>query len=348
MNGDAALDNRGASKPRSRLGLWTRRLGPFAVSAAILAFYLRDFGWTALVRIIAHVNVPLATAAVVIPQLVNWYFGALVIQRTIVWFHGPISLSSLFWMRGASYILAFVNSALGGGSLLFYQQRRGQLSWTKLLGIVLFRVGLWLWGICLIMIPLTIIVHLNGIDQRMRINFYLWWALLIFGALWFFEAWHNWHHGGYWGLSRLVARDRDNEFWTAFRRSTPRLWLTFWALSLPQVFSTILGYHLLNQAFGIDAPLVESLVVLPLALLIMDLPVAFAGFGTATLAWVTFFGDYGSTENVTALTLFMPMARMLTRALIGALSLRPALGEIEFLLASLRPAPAQRNPTGQG
>ena len=319
-----------------------RRVGPFVVSAAILYYYLRQLDWSALQAIVARVDLPLAIAAVVVPQLVSWYFGALIIQRTMEWFHGPFSLRAFFWLRGSSYILAFINNALGGGGQLLYQQRRGDVSWTKLLGILLFRVGLALWGIGLLMIPATAAMHATGLAQRVQLNLYVWWSILIFGVYWLVEAWLNWHHGAYFGLSRFVARDRNHEFWTAFRRSTPRHWLLYWLMSLPQVIATVLGYLVLNEAFGIHAPLAESLVVLPLALLIMDLPVAFAGFGTATLGWMTFFGAYGSAADITALTLFLPTARMLCRALIGVVSLRPALGEIDFLLRSLRPQPEVR------
>lgn len=316
-----------------------RRIGPFVISAAILYYYLRDLDWAVMGEIVARVNLPLAIAAVAVPQILNWYLGTLVIARTIQWFHGPFPLRDFFWVRGAAYILGFVNSALGGGGQLFYQQRRGQMSWTVLMGILLFRVGLVLWGACLVMIPITIGMHVTGIAERVSINLQVWWAVLIFGLLWLLEAWHNWHHGGYWGLSRLVARDRGHEFWTAFRRSTPRHWLLYWAYTLPQLGSTIVGYHVLNRAFGIDAPVLESLVVIPLALIIMDLPFAFAGFGTATIGWMAFFSDHGSAADITALTLFLPMARMLTRAVIGMLSLRPALGEIAFLLDALRTQP---------
>ncbi|MDH5671329.1 MAG: flippase-like domain-containing protein [Myxococcales bacterium] len=316
-----------------------RRSLPFVVSAAIVYYYLRGMDWTALLVIAGRVELPLALAAVAVPQLLNWLIGALLVQRTLLWFHGPFSLRDYFWFRGATYILAFINSALGGGGQVLYQQRTAAISWTKLLGILLFRVGLGLWGITLVMIGATLALHAMGIAQRVQLNLQLWWGLLIFGLAWLVEAWIHWHHDRPFGLSRLVVRDREHEFWTAFRLATPRHWLLTWALTLPQLFATVIGYYFLNLAFGIDAPLAESLVVLPLAMLIMDLPVAFAGFGMATVGWMTFFGDYASAEDITALTLFLPMARMLCRAAIGVLSLKPALPQIERLLSSLKTPP---------
>ena len=127
MDTPKAQEPTSAARP-STLRKAVRRIGPFAVSAAILYAYLHNLDWAQLRSIAARVHLPLAVAAVVLPQLINWYFGALVIQRTMEWFHGPFSLRRFFWLRGSAYILAFVNSALGGGGQLLYQQRRAQVS----------------------------------------------------------------------------------------------------------------------------------------------------------------------------------------------------------------------------
>jgi hypothetical protein len=313
------------------------------VSAGVLYYYLRDIDWQALARSTARVDLPLAIAAVAVPQLLAWVCGTLIIQRTLTWFHGPFPFRAFFWLRGASYILMFVNTLLGGGGQLLYQQRRSGVSWTRLMGIVLFRVGLGLWCITVLLIPLTLALYALGLQDRVQLNLWVWWGLLAFGAVWLVEAWLFWHHGGNGMISRLVVRDRDSEFWTAFRRATSRQWLAMFALSAPPVVLTVIGYHLVNLAFGIEVPFVEAMVMMPLALVVMDLPVAFAGFGTATMAWMAFFGAYGSVEAITAMTLFLPTARMLVRAAIGLVSLRPALPEIELLLGAVR-ARARQSP----
>jgi hypothetical protein len=329
---DVAGDGHGAAPRRGLARTLLRRVAPFAVSAVILTHYLRVLDWAALWTITKRVDLPLAIAAVALPQLVRWVLGALLIQRTLRWFHGPFDFRPLFWLCGASNILGFVNGALGGGSQLLYQQRRSGMTWTKLLGVLLFRTGLGLWGIGLVMIPATFAVHYYDLAHRVRLNLWVWWSVLIFGVYWLVEAWLNWHHDKVFGLSAVVARHREHEFWSAFRNARPRHWFLTWLMLAPQMLVTLAGYHLLNRAFGINAPLVETFVVLPLALAVMDLPVAFAGFGTATLAWTTFFGAYGSVNDIGALTLFLPMSRILCRALIGVVSLRPAMPEIERLL----------------
>ena len=76
----------------------------------------------------------------------------------------------------------------------------------------------------------------------------------------------------------------------------------------------------------------EYLVVAPLTLAIADLPITFAGFGTTTLAFFTFFADYGSADAMAAITLFLPFVRAVFRAVVGLVCLRPALQDIDAFL----------------
>jgi uncharacterized membrane protein YbhN (UPF0104 family) len=94
------------------------------------------------------------------------------------------------------------------------------------------------------------------------------------------------------------------------------------------------GFYFTSVAFGVNIPFLEFIVVMPIAFGVMELPIAFGGFGTATLAWMTFFGAYGSVESIAALTLFVPFCRSVSRGLIGLVSLKPALTDIATLLPS--------------
>ncbi len=332
-----------AGNERWKVSEWDRKVLPVLVSVAILSFYLRELDWQKLAEASKRADLTLAFAAVVIPQVFSWFMGALLVERTLNWFHGPFSIKAYFWVRGASYILAFVNNALHGGGLFLYQKFKADISWTKLLGILLFRAGLFFWSVGLVMIPATAALHHYGLAEKAfgsQTMLRVWWAILIFpGVLFLAGNWLYWFRGiDVTGLSRIIVRDRNSEFWTAFRTARLRHWLLLWAITLPQLFVAVFCGQLLNLAFDVQAPWVEAIVVLPFAFVIMDLPIAFSGFGTMTLAWMTFFGDYGSLEDITALTLFVPVARILCRAAIGAVSLKPALSEINLLL---NPPPAE-------
>jgi len=276
-----------------------------------------------------------ALLGVFIPQLLYWFFEVLITERHVTWFHGPFDWRKYIWVRGALYILMLITNTLGSGGIFLYLQRKTRMTWSRLLGIMLFRYGLTLWGLGIFFIPATWALHYYGIAQKAKINLWAWWGLLIFGVLFLIIAWSFWFRKYDFGrLNRLIVRNRESEFWTAFRTATRKQWLLTWAMALPPLWVTFLGCYFLTHAFGVEVPFIEFMVVSPLALLVMDLPIAFSGFGTATLAWVIFFGDYGTAEEIAALTLFYPFVRAACRALFGIISLKPAIKDISMLSLS--------------
>lgn len=326
----------------SRIPTWAKKVIPILVSVLILYYYFHDQDWQELWAAATRAHLILAVLAIVIPQLLFWFLDVLLTERHMVWFHEPFPLRTFFWVRGAIYILMMVNPSLGGGGILLYLKRKTQVTWTKLWGIALFRFGLAMWGMCLFLIPITLAMHHYGLAEKAKINMVVWWGFLIFGFAWMVEAWIFWHHKKRFGLSKVVARNPDSEFWTAFRLATRRRWLLTWVMVIPPFLLMLVGWYFLARAFEVKVPFLQFMVVSPLVMLIIDLPIAFGGFGTATLAWVTFFGDYGSTEDLAALTLFLPFTRSICRALIGLVSLRPALRDISTL--SLTPGTETEQP----
>jgi len=318
----------------NRVPPWAQKVLPLLVSGLILYYYFHDQDWAALWAATRRAHLGIAVAALVLPQVCFWVFDVYITVRTMVWFHGPFPLKNYFWVRGAIYILQIVNYGLSGGGVLLYLQRRGRISWRKLFGILLFRFGLAIWATVLFLIPATLAMQYFGLAEQAKINLWVWWAVLIFGLVWMVEAWFVWHHHMHFGISKLVVRDRESEFWTAFRLATRGQWLWTGFLSLAPLLFFLLGYYALTRAFDVQVPFWLFMVVSPLAMLIVDLPIAFSGFGTTTLAWMTFFGDYGSEENLAALSLFLPVATALCRALIGLLSLRPAMADLATLSSS--------------
>jgi hypothetical protein len=333
---------RSAPEPLIRFPAWAKKAIPILVSVLILYYYFHDQDWRRLWAAATRAQLVVAVLAIVIPQLLFWFFDVLITERHMVWFHGPFSLRTFFWVRGAIYILIILNPYIGGGGILLYLQRKARITWRKLWGIMLFRFGLTMWGIGLILIPTTLAMHHYGLAEKARINMGAWWALLVFGFAWMVEAWIFWHHKKRFGLSKVVAPNPESEFWTAFRLATRRRWLLTWVMAMPPFLLFMIGCYFLALAFEVRIPFLEFMVVSPLVMVIADLPIAFAGFGTTTLAWVTFFGDYGSAEDLAALTLFFPFARGICRSLIGLVSLRPALQDLATI--SLAPRTEAEQP----
>jgi hypothetical protein len=314
------------------------------ISVLILYFYFHGINWRAILAAVRTANLPLAMLAVLIPQIVTWFCGVWITGKHIRWFHGPFDGWTYAWVRGAFYIVFIINPSIGTGGLLFYLKRKTGISWNKFAGIGLFRFGLAMWGIGLVMIPATIVLQSSGLAEKIHINMLLWRGLLIFGAAWLIEAWIYWRYEKGFGISSMIARNRGDEFWTAFRTATPRQWLITWALNLLPFFFMLFGFHLLARAFNIRIPWIEFMIASPIMFAIAEMPVSFGGFGTTTLAWMMFFGHYGSMENIAALTIFLPAARSVNRGLIGLISLPFAMGELPVFLRKTTPGqPAQNS-----
>jgi uncharacterized membrane protein YbhN (UPF0104 family) len=309
----------------SHIPSWIKKVIPILVSVFILYYYFHDQDWHEIVLAVNGANLNLAVLAIIIPQLIFWYFDVLIVQRLIVWFHGPFDFKTFFLIRGAIYLLTMVHPILGGGGVILYLWRNIRITWTKLLGIMLFRYGLTLWGMVLLLIPATIAIHRYGLSERVGLNMWFWWGLLLFGFVWLIEAWLCWHHKKCFGLSKILAPNPKKEFWTAFHTATKKQWLLIWAMGIPPIILYLSGIYFLSRAFNVNAPFLEYMVVAPLTMAIVEMPIAFAGFGTTTLAFFTFFADYGSSEAIAALTLFLPFVRAVFRALVGLACLRPAL-----------------------
>ncbi len=318
---------------QGRIPGWVKRLVPILVSIGILYYYFHDQNLDELLAACGKARLWLAVLAAVTPQLLMWFLYALITERHMVWFHGPFHFWKFFWVRGAIFILQMINNPLAQGGTMLYIQRKSQITWTKLFGIFGFRFQLMLWGLSVLMIPVTLAMYYYGLDEKTRMNMWGWWVFLIFQVQFLAVSWLFWHHNSdFTRLGRLIVRDRQSEFWKAFNMATPRQWFLTWAIIMPQIFVALVSYYFIALAFEVKIPFLECLVVMPLVLFISNLPIAFGGFGTTTLAWITFFGEYGSTENIAALTLFIPTARAVCRAIFGLVSLRPAMKDIVALL----------------
>jgi uncharacterized membrane protein YbhN (UPF0104 family) len=225
-----------------------------------------------------------------------------------------------------------VHPILGNGGILVYLWRKTGISWRKLWGIVLFRLGLSIWGVMVYLMFSTLAMHFYGFSGGVKLNLWAWWGFLIFGVYWLIEAWLCWHHGKRFGITKLLVRNPDNEFWEVFRTATKRQWLLTWAMALPPLFGYLIGVYFLSLAFNVKVPFFEYMVTGPLMLVLSEIPIAFAGFGTTTLAFFTFFSVYGLPETIAALTLFWPFSKAVFRAILGLICLRPVLQDISSLM----------------
>ncbi len=311
---------------------WIQKSFPILVSVLILYYYFHDQNWTEILAAVSHADLFVAVVAVIFPQMAVWFTNALMTSWTMTWFHSPFPFWRFFWVRGAIFMLQMINNPLGTGGAILYIKHKTNINWLHLLGIMGFRFQLVIWSICFLLIPVTMYSHLTGANDNLGMFMWAWWIFLGLQMALFVGTWNFWQHNSdTFRLGKFIVRNRESEFWRAFKQASPKQWAWIIGLTLPEMFLIFWGYYIMARAFHVQIPFWECLMVLPVVLFISNLPIAFGGFGTTTAAWVIFFGNYGTEENLIALTIFIPFARAVFRAVAGLIAMKPALAEVASL-----------------
>jgi len=250
----------------------------------------------------------------------------------MVWFHGTFSFKDFVWVRGAMYLLVMINASFGFGGVFVYIWKKAKITWTRLLGIMLFRYLLTVWGLVIIMIPTIVGIYFYDGFEKVGIKVWLLELPMFFMFIWMIDTWFFWHNEHYFGLSGLFIKNPENEFWTAFRTATGKQWILTGVMAICPFVIYQIGIYFQLLIFGINIPFLKFMLYSPLAIVVSDMPISFAGFGTTTMSFIKFFGSYGTYEAISAFTLFFPLVRAIVRSIIGLISLQFAMQDINALV----------------
>lgn len=328
---------------------WLKTSMAIALSLGLLIFYFKDLDLAKLAQATADANLSLAFFSILIPQVIIWLFTVYQNERSFTWFHKPFPWKDYLWVRGAIYLVMMINTAVGSGGSILYLQKKTGISWTGLFAILVFRILLHIAAAMFILVPLTLAMHAIDIFESTPLNAYLWWGGIILGLITFFDSWMYFFHDKSYGLVKyffiegekngeLVGgfRNKDHEIWSVFFRANKRQAILTMLWVIPPLVSTVIGYWLFAYAFNIHIPFILFSVTIIIVLGIQDTPLAFAGFGATTLAWSLFYSDYASVEALASLTLCIPIMRLMIRAAIGLISLKPAIGDISEIIEEMK------------
>lgn len=348
--------------PRAKKGLpnWLKTVSAIVISLAILAFYFKDLDWPRFFESIENANWWMAFLAVLFPQLVFWLFSVYQIERTFRWWHRSFDWKNYTWVRGALYLVMMVNTGVGGAGNVLYLQQKTQVSWIKFIAIAFFRTSVQSASIGLLLIPLTLLMHIFGVFEKTPLNPWMWWAVLIAGQMAFWDGWFYFQKNKAIGLSKYLftegehngqliggIRNREHEIWEIFRIATKAQWIYLMIWAQISIITMVLGYWFFAKAFSIEIPFVLFVVTILLVSFLQDLPIAFAGFGSTTMAWSIFYGEYVSPEAIASLTLCLPLLRLLCRGAIGVICIKPAISDVTAIIEDYRNRKHHHNSLGE-
>lgn len=327
---------------------WVKTASAILISISILVFYFKDIDWIKFVDVISKANWWMAFLAIIIPQIVFWLFNVYQTERTFAWFHKPLDWKSLMWVRGAMNLIMMINTGLGSAGNILYLQQQTQVSWARFIAITFFRASVQLASISILLMILTIGMHWTGVFESTPLNPWIWWSILIVGQLTFWDGWFYFLKGKALGLSRYFfvkddkgqflakLRNPKHEIWETFRIATKVQWILLMVWAHIPVIVMIISYWYFALAFNIEVPFILFTVTILLVGIIQDTPLAFAGFGSTTLAWSLFYADYASPEAIAGLSLCLPLIKLIVRFAIGVISIRPAISNVTIIIEEYR------------
>jgi hypothetical protein len=268
------------SVPASRGG-WAK-LWPWLVSLAILYFLFTRIPRKALFNALEAGPWFSLAAYTFIQALLILLADAYAtsVSLAITGFRQRFSL--IFLARGATYILAVLNYALGQGALGLYLQRSG-VATIRAAGTMLFLMIVSL-GVLLLVASFGLMAVGYPDSSHFSLS-PLGYGLLVGVLLYLITIWFR---------PRFLQR---YQLLAPLLEAGLRGHLRAAAGRLPHILFLVLTYWGAVRLWGIPVPLAQGLAMVPLVLLIGGLPITPVGLGTTQAALVLLFSPYVPSTN---------------------------------------------------
>lgn len=318
-------------------GIWLRRLlWPLTIAVLGYVFYstpVREV-W-ASIQSAAGWTLPVVGLSV----LLVFFADAFAMGRTFSWFATPISYREAVIVRGASYPIALVNYALGQGAFAFFLHRSRGLPFRRSAATILLVMGINLLlllfmaaiGMALTdssTIPATLVSQVRIVRILIIAGFV---GLAFYGTIIATKP-------------RLLAR------WPVFDvllSAGVGGHLKALLVRVPHIVSLVVFSYLYLLAFGVNVPIKQALLFLPVAFLVAAVPLPGQGVGVSQLIMREMFSPYASGDlsaqqaAVVGASFAGQFIAMLVQILVGLICLRSQLG------SQLRTQSSQSNSTEQ-
>ena len=248
--------------------------------------------------------------------LVNFLADVFATWKTFGWFVAPLSFVELLTLRGATYLWALVNYALGQGALVYFVKRARGVPLVRGAAAVLLIMGL---NLLLLLLLATAGMLLGG-DTPKQIR-----ALVL---------------AAYAGLAVYLVILAVKPRWLAKRPIFDVLLgaglvghLKGMAVRLPHVLVLILFTYLSLRAFGVQVPLLQTVLCAPIVFFFAVLPISFQGVGITQYLMLAFFSSYAPGDasqreaSVVAASLGSWFIGLCVQLLISLVCLRSSQGQ---------------------
>lgn len=295
---------------RKKLG----RLLAWAVTISLLVYIFHSISFSEMAT--ALHSAASWTIPVLSVLILGVYLGdSFAIWKTFGWFVTPLSFREVLVVRGATYLLAFLNYTVGQGAIVYFVKRSRGVPILQGTAAVLMVMGI---NILLLLLLTTLGLFINpNLPAALRTIVYgAYAALAVYITVLYLRP--RW----------LTSRPIFNVLFAAGLTGH----LKALAVRVPHIGILMCFSFATLHAFGVKVPVTQALLCLPIVYFISVLPIAVMGLGTTQLALVYFFASYvpGATPEaakatVVTASLVSQALAMVIQSSLGAFCMRNQL-----------------------
>jgi hypothetical protein len=291
------------------------RLAAWLVTAGVLAYLFTRIPFHQVLNA-ATKAAPWTIPAVAAVVLLVWVADTFAIWKTFGWFVARMSFRETLLLRGATFLLALVNYALGQGAFVYFLNRTRGVKVMRAAAAVLLIMGINL----LLLLLLTSLGMLLGAQAIPELR-----TIVI---------------AGYAGLAVYIVALMWRPAWLADKPILDVLLnaglgghLRAMAVRIPHVASLLILNHVALSAFGVKVPVLQALACLPTVLLVAVLPISVQGLGPTQGAMIFFFARYAAGDaaqreaTIFACSLSTQAIASCLQIAIGLVCIRSQLGQ---------------------
>ena len=298
-------------------------LGAWAIALAILGYLFTRVPVAEVVDALKNAapwTIPVMAAMVLVVYAADTFAA----WKAFSWFAAPLTYGEALTVRGASYILALVNYAVGQGAFAYFLHKTKRVSLLRSASTVLLIMGT--------NVLLLLFISTAGLALSHNIPSGTAGTLATSRAL----AW-----AGYGGLlvyvAILAAKPRfltRREIFSVLFEAGLRGHAKALAARLPHILSLVVFAYLYLAAFGVRVPPLQALLFLPISFLVAASPLPGQGLGAVQAVMIAVFRPFapGSDSQAEAAVFAASITgwatAMVVQMLIGLICLRTQLARV--------------------
>jgi uncharacterized membrane protein YbhN (UPF0104 family) len=296
------------------------RVLPWLVAIGLFAYLLSRFSFGEVMHKLRDAE-PWTVPVLAVLVTVLYLADSLAIWKTFGWFVTRLSFKEVLVVRGATYLLALVNYALGQGAIIYFVNRSRGVPVMRGTAAVLLIMGINLL-LLLVLASLGLAFPSDMAPRQLHILQVVlavaWIGLAVYAAL-------------------VVAKPRfltSRPLFDVLLSAGVGGYLKAMAARAPHVISLMTMTWTSMAAFRIHVPVSQAVLCLPMVYFIAVLPISPQGLGTTELMMTTFFAKFapGASQAereaaVVASSLATRVVAMAVQSLLGFVCLKNQLAK---------------------